>query len=229
MKQYLCKHASKHIAVAFLCCCSLDSLGDSASQASCCSRELLQDSPSDVGCVGWRRGDLCSVSPHNLAAERLLLVGNLDHVDLAVQTEVCTCHGKGCSPLSGASLGGHTLEALFLCIVGLGDGGVKLVASGCVVSLKLIINFCRGSQLFLKAVCPYQRGWPVHLVEVPDFLWNLDIWSGVIQLLLCQLLAENRGKLLQLKRLMCARVEQRCRLVLHISTEIVPALWQLTF
>ena len=103
------------------------------------------------------------------------------------------------------------------------------MASTGVVSFELIVDLCRGSQLLLKAVCPNQRGRAVHLVEVPDFLWNLDIWSGVVQLLLCQLLAEDRGKLLKLKRLVCARVQERCRLVLHICTKVIPALRQLVF
>ena len=55
-----------------------------------------------------------------------MLVADLYHIHLAVQTQVCASHGQGRAPLAGAGLGGNALEALLLGIIGLGNGAVQL-------------------------------------------------------------------------------------------------------
>ena len=59
-----------------------------------------------------------------LAAEGFLLRGAFDHVDPAVQTQVCARHGKRGAPLTGAGLRRDALEPLLFGIVRLGDGGI---------------------------------------------------------------------------------------------------------
>ena len=43
-------------------------------------------------------------------------------------------------------------KTLLFCVIGLGNGGIKLVASACVVALKFIIDFRRCTELFFQAI-----------------------------------------------------------------------------
>ena len=83
-----------------------------------------QDLPAHFGFHGRRRRYRRTVGAHHLPAERLLLVGAFHHVDLAVEAQIGTRHGKRRAPLTGSGFGGHAVKALFLCVIGLGDGGI---------------------------------------------------------------------------------------------------------
>ena len=104
-------------------------------------------------------------------------------IHLAVQPKVGAGHGEGGAPLAGAGLGGDAVEALLLGVIGLGDGGVQLVAARGVVALKLVVDFGRGAQGLLQTVGADQGRGPVHLVEVQDLLGDVEIRGGVVQLL----------------------------------------------
>ena len=222
MQEHLVQHGAEDISVSFMGYGVLDGLAYGASQGSVGSGECGKDPSSGLGCVRGRRSDFGAIGPHDLAAAGLLLVADLDHVDLEVKAEVCTAHGKGRSPLPCTGFRGDALESLLLGVVGLGDGGIQLVASGCVVAFELVIDMCGSSECFLKAVGPDRGRRSVHLVEVLDFLGNLDETCVVVQFLLHQLLAEDSLQLLCRHGLESAGVEKRCRLVLHVRTEVVP-------
>ena len=96
------------------------------------------------------------------------------------------------------------------------------MAAGGVVALELIVDFGRGSKRFLQEVCPHKRRWPVHLVEILNFLRDVKERSVVIQFLTAEFLAKYGSQFLKGHRLERTRVEQRCGLVLHIRTHIVP-------
>src|SRR5215210_8680572 len=63
------------------------------------------------------------------APERLLLVRDLDHVDLALEPEERAGEGERAAPLPGASLGREARPALLRVVVGLCYRGVRLVAA----------------------------------------------------------------------------------------------------
>ena len=158
-----------------------------------------------------------------------LFVADLDHEDLAVQAQIGAGHGQCGAPLAGAGLGGDALETLELGIVGLGDGGVELMASGGVVAFEFVVDLGGGPQCLFQAVSPYQRGGTVHLVEVLDLLGDVDVRIIVVQLLLYQFLAEHRTQFLGRHGLQRARIEQRSRFVLHVRTDVVPLFRDLVF
>ena len=190
---------------------------------------LLQNLSAHCGLHRGRGGHGCAVGPHNLPAEGLLLIGHLYHKHLAVQVKVGACHGQGSAPLASAGFGGHALQPLLLCVVCLGDGGIELVAAAGVVALELVVNLCGSAQLLLQAVCSYQGRGPVHLVKIPDLLGDLKIGGGVIQLLLHQLLTENRCQIRRSTGLPGCRIQQGCRLVLHVRPQVVPSRGHLAF
>lgn len=96
------------------------------------------------------------------------------------------------------------------------------MGAGGVVTLKFVVDFGGGLQLFLQAVGPDQGGGAVHLVEVPDLLGDLKEGGVVVQLLLHQFLAEHAAQLLRRHGLVGARVQQGGGLVFHVGADIVP-------
>ena len=189
----------------------------------------LQDFPADFCCLRWGRGDGSTVCPHHFPAERLLLIGNLHHENLQIQAQVSAGHGQGSTPLAGTGLCGDTGQALLLRIVCLGDGGIQLVAAAGVVAFELIVDVRRCTQLLLQAVSPDQRGRTVHLVEISDFLRDVEVCCVIVQLLLHQFPAEHMLQFLCRHRLVGGRVQQRCRLLLHIRPNIVILFRHLVF
>ena len=158
-----------------------------------------------------------------------MLVADLYHIHLAVQTQVCASHGQGRAPLAGTGLGGNALEALLLGVIGLGDGAVELVGAGSVVALKLVVDLGGGAQGLFQAVGPYQGRGTVHLVEIQDLLGNGDLPVIIVQLLADQLVAEHRAQVLKAHRLSSAGIQQGSGLDLHVSPDIVPCLGHLIF
>ena len=157
MQKHLVEHRAQHITITITGNRNFHSLRDSTPKAAGGSRILRIDLAADVRLHRRGRSNCCTVSPHHFTAERLLLIGYLDHEHFTVQSEICTGHRKSGAPLSGAGLGRHALKALFLCVVSLSAGGVQLVASAGVVSFKFIIDVSGCSERFLQVVCPDKR------------------------------------------------------------------------
>ena len=103
------------------------------------------------------------------------------------------------------------------------------MAAGGVVALKLVVDLCRGAELFLEAVGSDQRRGAVHLVKIADFRRDFDIRRVVVQLLTDQLVAENGAQIVKRHGLACTGVQQRRGLVFHVGTEIVPCRGHLIF
>ena len=75
-----------------------------------------------------------------------------------------------------------------------------MTAAG-VVALEFVIDLCGCAELFLQTVGADKRRRTVHLIEIADFLRNLEVRRIIIQLLRHQLLAENAGELCRRHRL----------------------------
>ena len=229
MQQYLIEDAAQNVPVPLLTGGGLHRLGDGAAQRTGGAGELGQKLPSHVGRVGGRRGDLRPIGAHHLAAEGLLLIGALDHINLTVQPQIGARHGEGGAPLAGAGLGRHALQALLLGVVGLRNGRVQLVGAGGVVALKLIVNPGGCLQLLLQTVGPDQGRGTVHLIKIPNLLGNLHIGGVLVQLLTHQLPAEHALQLGGGHRFAGAGIEQRRGLDLHVGPDVVPGPRQLRF
>ena len=229
VEQHLIQHAAQHIAVTGSAGGDLHSLADGAAQAAGGVRVLGQDLAAHVGGHAGAGGHRGTVGAHDLAAEGLLLIADLDHVHLAVQPEITAGHGKGSAPLACARLGGHALQALLFGVVGLSDGAVQLVTAAGVVALELVVDPGRGAQSFFQPVGTAQGARAVHPVVFPDLIGDGNIGGGVVQLLLYQLVAEHAIQLLGGHGLQGVGVQQRSGFVLHIGPHIVPCSGQLCF
>ena len=103
------------------------------------------------------------------------------------------------------------------------------MGSAGVVTLELVVDLSRCTELLLEEVSTYQRGRTIHLVEFQDLFRDREISSIVIEFLLNEFIAEYRSQFFSGHRLMCARVQKRSRLVLHVGTDIIPSGWDLLF
>ena len=103
------------------------------------------------------------------------------------------------------------------------------MGSAGVVTFELVVDLRRSAELLLKEVSTYQRRRTIHLIELQDLFRDREIRRIVIELLLNEFIAEYRTQFLGLHRLMCTRIEKRCRLVLHVRTHVVPCGWDLLF
>ena len=177
-----------------------------------------------------RRGHYGSpVSAHYFTTEGLLLITDLNHIYFAVQAKVRTGHGKRCAPLACAGFRCDTFQPLVFCVVRLGDGRIQLVAATGVVALKLVVDFCRGLELFFQTICTNERRRPVHLVKISNFFWNFNIGGLIVQFLAYQFFAEYTAQFFGCHRLMGAGIQQRSGFVFHVCADIVPALGHLAF
>ena len=229
MEKHLVEHAAQHIAVARGGGGNFHRLADGAAQAARGVRVLGQDLAAYIGGHAGAGSDGSTIGAHHLAAERLLLVAHLDHVDLAIQPEVAAGHGERRAPLAGTRLSGHAFQALLLGVVGLRNGAVQLVAAAGVIALKLIVDLGRGAQGFFQPVGTAQGARTIHPVVFADLIRDGDIGGGVVQLLLHQLIAENAVQLFGGHGLQGAGIEQGSGLVFHVRPHIVPCGGQLGF
>ena len=123
----------------------------------------------------------------------------------------------------------NALQALFFSIVSLSDSRIKLMTAACIITLELVVNLCRCAEFLLKAICTNEWRRSVHFIEIKDFFRNINIWCSIIKLLLYKLVTENMTEFIRSNRFQCSRIKKRSRFFLHISTNVVPLLWEFIF
>ena len=229
VEEHLVQHGTENVAVTRLLHGGVHGFGDGAAEATRGAREFGVDLAADVGRHGRGRGDGCTVGAHHFAAERLLFVRNLHHVNLAVQSEESAGHRKCGTPLACTRFGRHALEALLLSVVGLSDSGVELVRTRGVVAFELVVDVCRSAESLFEEVSANERRRTVHLVERADVFRNFDVRSVVIEFLLDEFVAEHGLQVFESHRLAGTGVQKRSGLLLHVGTDVVPCFREFVF
>ena len=87
------------------------------------------------------------------------------------------------APLPGTGLGRDICHPLFLAIVCLRNGGIKLMASNWADTLVFEVYMCLCAKCLFETSGPHERGWPIDFIHLPDLLGNLDVAIGVVQFL----------------------------------------------
>ena len=157
VQQDLIEDGSQNIAITGVGDRDFHGFGDRTAEGTGRAGVISEDLAADLGRHGWRRGDGRAVCAHHFAAERLLLIADLDHEHLAVEVKIGTRHRKRRTPLACSGLGGHAFEALFFDIIGLRNGGIELVTAACVVALELVVDMRGSPEFLLEAVRAYER------------------------------------------------------------------------
>ena len=229
MQEDLVQDRTEDVAVTFLRDFRFDRFGNGAAERAGGVGVFREDLAADLRRVGRGGDDGRSVGAHDFPAEGLLLIGDLDHVDLAVEAEVGTGHGEGRAPLAGTGLGRDAFQALVLRVVGLCNGGVQLVGAGGVVAFELVVDLRRGLELFFQAVGADEGRRAIHLVEVADLVRDRDVPVLIVQFLGDEFVAEHGGQLFCRHGLHGAGVQERRRFVFHIGADVVPCLREFVF
>ena len=127
------------------------------------------------------------------------------------------------APLAGAGLGGQALGAGHLVEIGLGDGGVGLVAAGGADALVLVINVRGRLQGLLEAHRAQQRRGPPQRVNVAHRLRDFDPALRA-HLLPHEVLGEDRQQRFRRHGLFGAGMQRRGQRFREISQQVVPGL-----
>ena len=154
------------------------------------------------------------------------MVADLHHVDLALQSHEVAAHGQGAAPLSGAGLGGQSLGAGLLGVVGLRDSGVQLVAARGAGALVLVEDLGRRAQGLLQSEGPVQRARPPQPVDLLHFLRYLDV-PLLAELLLVYRCREQRRR--QDGRLLGAGMQYGRQRLRQVRLDVIPGCRYLLF
>ena len=229
MQQDVVEHGAQDIAAVGRLSRLFDGFGDGAAQRAARAGMFFQDLPARRRRHGRRRDDVRAVGADDLAAEGLLLVGDLDHIYIEVEPEVGARHRKGGAPLACARLRRDGGEPLLLRVVRLRRRRVELVRARRVVALEFIIDLGGRIEQLFKAVRTHERRGTVHLIEVPDLFGDLDELILIVELLIDALLAEYAAKVLFRAGLARRGVHEGLVPPLHVSFDIIPGTGHLVF
>src|SRR5207248_10248116 len=127
-----------------------DRFADRDAEAARRIRILLEDLLAGLRVGARARDDRRAPCFHHHSTVGLLLVRDLDHVDLALQTEHLAGERDRGAPLTGARLRGDARDLFLLVVVGLRHRGVRLVAAGRADALVLIVDTRRRPERLLQ-------------------------------------------------------------------------------
>ncbi len=189
---------------------------------------LLQRLAAGVGEVRRRGVDGGAPGLHEQAAIGLLLVADLHHVDRALHAIETAGEGERAAPLAGAGLGGDALDARELVVVGLRDGGVRLVAAGRAEAFVLVVDAGGSAERLLQPMGAEERAGAPEPVDVLHVVRDLHPRLHR-HFLLDQLHGEDRGQGLRADRLAGSGMKRGGQRRGQIGLDVVPALGHLTF
>ena len=197
-----------------------DGLGDGAAQGALVVGVAGDDVLTGTGTHGRGRRDGGAEGLHDGAAERLLLIAHLDHIDSAVYAEFLGGIAEGTAPLAGTGFSGEVGNALLLGIIGLGDGAVELMAAGGAHGFVLEVDVSGGAQGGFQFIGSHQRGAAVGGVLLAYFFGDGDPFVGLVQFLVGAGLAEDGIQVFGFEGLPGGRVQERQRLVGHDGLDV---------
>jgi hypothetical protein len=219
--QHVVQHAAEGVLGVIPHRRVLDRLADRDAEAARRVRILLEDLLAGLGVRARARHDLGAEGLHQDAPIRLLLIGDLDHVDLALQAEEAAGLRQGRAPLAGAGLGRQARDALLLVVVRLRDGRVGLVAARRAHALVLVVDVGRRIERLLEPARAIERRGPPQAQDVPHLVGDLDP-PLLAHLLLDQLHREEGREVLGADGLAGAGMERRRERRLEVRLDVVP-------
>src|SRR4051812_33573401 len=136
---------------------------------------LLENGAAALRVLGRAGHDLGAPGLDHRAAERLLVVRDPDHVDLALEADQLARERERAAPLPGARLGGQARAALTLVVERLRDGGVRLMAAGRADALVLVEDPRARADRLLQPSRAVERRRSPERVEVEDLVRDRDL------------------------------------------------------
>ncbi len=158
---------------------------------------------------------------HEHPAIGFLVVADPDHVDIALQAEQAARERQRGAPLARAGLGGQPFGAGDLVVIGLGDGGVDLMAAGGAGAFVFVINMRRGIQDPLQSHGAQQRRGPPERIDVAHRVGDFNPLFAA-EFLLDEVARKNRLQRFRRQRLFGARMQRRRQRFGKVGVEIIP-------
>src|SRR5919199_2357609 len=186
---------------------------------------FVQYIPARLRHVGGARVDLGPVSLHHDPTIWLLVVADAHHIDGALQSHDPAGEGQRGAPLAGSRLGCEAFYSLLAVVVGLRDGGVRLMAPGGRAALVLIVDVGRGVEKALEAPGPQERRRTPEAVDLPYLIRDGNVGLAS-DLLVDDGLGKDRGERLGADRIARRRVQRRVQPERQIRDDVVAALRQ---
>ena len=172
--------------------------------------------------LGRAGDDLRSPGLDQRAPERLLVVRDPDHVDLALEPHQLAGERERAPPLPGSRLGREPRPPLLLVVEGLRDGRVRLVAPRRADALVLVEDPRARADRLLQPLRAIERRRPPQPPDVEHLLGDRDL-GLLAHLLLDERHREERRQIVRPDRLAGARVQHGLRRVRHVGADVVPA------
>jgi len=194
--------------------------GDGKAKRTGIVRIRRQRGATRVGHVGGRSEDFRSPGLHHRAAEGLLVVAHLHHVDAHFDAEHLARQGHRGAPLAGTRLGGQAGDADHLVEEGLRHGGVDLVRTGRADAFVFVVDLRRRAEHLLETAGAEHRRRAPLLVDLAHLFGNRDpALTG--HFLLEQRSREDGQHLLGRDRIAVRRQRRQGRLR-HVRDDVVP-------
>src|SRR6476620_12542778 len=143
---------------------------------------LLEDRTPGLRLFGRARHDLCAPRLDQRAPVRLLLVGDPDHVDLAVETDQLASERERAPPLARAGLRRQPSPPFLLVVKRLSHRRVRLVAARRADPLVLVEDPRAGTNRLLEPPCTEERRRAPQAVDLQHLVRDRDL--GVLDDLL---------------------------------------------
>src|SRR5207245_3160159 len=158
----------------------------------------------------------------------LLLVRELDHVDLALESDQPARERERTAPLSRAGLGREPRPPFLLVVESLGDRSVRLVAPGRTDALVLVEDArARADRLLEPRRAEEGRRTP-EAVDLQHLVGDGDL-RVLAHLLADELHREERREIVRPDRLPGARMQHRLQRRGHVGADVVPTPRELRF
>ncbi len=178
VQEHVVEHAAQRILGVFALYGQFHGLGDRDAEGAGAIRIVGEDGTADFRCVTGAGGHLCPKGFHHRAAIGLLIVADFHHVDFALEVEERAGKAEGGAPLAGAGLGGEALYPFLLVVIGLRDGGVRLVGAGRADAFVFVVDARGGIEGLLQAAGAKEGGGSPLAVDVAHFVWDVDVALG---------------------------------------------------
>ena len=201
----------------------LNRFADGDAQAAGAMRVFGQQFAPELGLIAGTGMNRRAPGVHQQPAIRLLLVADLDHIDVALQSKQLAGQGERRSPLARARFRRQPLGAGGLVEVSLRHRSIGLVAARRTGPFILVVDVRRRFQRPLQPHRPQQRRRPPQRIDLAHRFRDFDPPVRA-HFLPHQVLGENLRHHLQRHRLARARMQRRRKGFGKIGQQIVPLL-----
>ena len=172
MQQHMVEHRAQAIGGVFAAGGFFHCFGNRQAQRAGVVGVSLQRGAAGGGVQAGAGQHFGAPGLHHRAAERLLLVADLDHEHPHINAKGLAGKRQRAAPLASAGFGGHAANAGFAVVISLGDGRIELVAAGRAAAFVFVINARRGAQRGFQPAGAHQRGGPPQLIQLAHRLGN---------------------------------------------------------